>query len=319
MDRTVRVALIGAGATIVAAIIGVYTGKTYEQSIVQKQIENVLGDNINVTGEGNNVVINNVTALAQDYVKSQEDYDELQGENESLVEQNNVLSNKLNVLEKKFEENGREADNEIENLKTQINNFPVYTFKDLALCIGVHDVNINTDKSFVNIDGRDYFSREIIEKVIPNDNSLVVKNGTIYIGQVISEKANLFDQYIKSSLRCAFEDSVQDSYGYTHTNCLCFVDEGFYGYGNSAIEFSLQNKYSIFDCKLFVYGNYTSDKYATITVKADEEVIKIIEVTDDTETIAIEGLIINKCSKLSISKSGSEYFGCAIYDAIIYN
>ena len=73
------------------------------------------------------------------------------------------------------------------------------------------------------------------------------------------------------------------------------------------------------DCEISVYGNYTNSKHATITIKTNEGVLKSYEITEDTITIPVEGLAINKCLTLTISKKGSDSFGCVISNAIVYN
>lgn len=316
MKTKVKVALIGAGATILSASIGVVIGKSYEQNMIQNQIDKMFGNNINIVGDGNKVSINDVQSLIESYLQLQDDYNKLQSQNNYLVGENSKISSELDKSNKAIIENQDEANKKIEELNSQINSIPVIEYKDLSLCIDANDVPISSNQSTVTINGRDYFSKEIVNELITEDKSLTIKDGTIYIGKVVAEKANLLDQYVKSNLRCYFIDSVQDSFGYIHTDCLSLDDMG---YGNSEIEFSLQNKYDLLDCKLSVHGNYTNSQHATITIKADEKVIKAIEITEDTETITIEGLAINRCSRLTISKQGSTHFKCIISDAVIYN
>lgn len=44
---------------------------------------------------------------------------------------------------------------------------PEINYSNLGLCINTQDVPINKSNSMVTIDGREYISKEITEKLIP--------------------------------------------------------------------------------------------------------------------------------------------------------
>ena len=81
MNKTILAALIGAGATISAAIIGLNAGKSSEQKNIQNEINEVMGDMVNIIGDDNEVTINDIKDLV-------EDYQNLQKQNKSLTDQN---------------------------------------------------------------------------------------------------------------------------------------------------------------------------------------------------------------------------------------
>ena len=316
MNKAILAAMIGAGATIAAAVIGVYTGRAYEQNSVQNQIEEVLGNNVNVIGDGNDIVINDATTLAHEYMKMQSDYDQLQSQNNYLVGENSNLYSELDKKKKKIEENETESNKVIEDLMTQINNFPIIDFKNLSLCIDVDDVSINTNKSVVTIDGRDYFSREIVEKIITDKQNLTIKNDTIFIGQVVAEKAKLTDQWLMGNLRCSIKDSSVDSHGNTHTDCIVLGNSNYYN--SSEIKYSVGGKYDSINGTISVASESGMYNKGTITIKADNEVIYSEQLDKDFQPYPIDKPI-NNCKIIDISYNGNADFFIIFSDVTLYN
>ncbi len=64
MNKTVLASLIGASATIIASLIslnaGKPLGKNAEQQYIQNEINEALGDVVNIIGDGNNVTIHDL-------------------------------------------------------------------------------------------------------------------------------------------------------------------------------------------------------------------------------------------------------------------
>ncbi len=315
-SKTVKVLTKFVAPIVVAFIGGAFSGVKYEQKNTRNYIKNVMGNNININGNENDIIINDIETFTQNYLKLSSDYESLKQQKDSFSEQSAKYFDDLTDANNTIDELNIGYNQEIEDLKKQLDSAPVIDYKNLALCIDVDDIPINSNNSMVTIDGRDYFSREIVENIIPENKNMTIKNDTIFLGQVVTEKANLSHQYVKSKYNCEFKDSIQDSFGYMHTDCLT-LDGGWQG--DSEIQFSLQNKYDMLDCEISVYGNYTNSKHATITIKTNEGVLKSYEITEDTITIPVEGLAINKCLTLTISKKGSDSFGCVISNAIVYN
>lgn len=288
---------IGLAGTVSAAFIGNSIGKSTEQKNIQNQMNEVMGDMVNIIGDGNEVTINDIKEVLEDYL-------DLKTQHESLLAQNTKYFDDLN-----------KANEEIDKLHTLASEEPSINFTNLAMSIDGEDIQVNKNNSMVTIDGRDYISKELFEKIVPDNKNITIKDNTLYVGQVIAEKAKLSQQHIKENLRCSLQDSVKDSFGYTHNDCI-ILDGGIYG--SSEIEFSLQNKYDMLKCSLSILCDSTGEKSSTITIKSDGNVIYSVEVTQDTETIPIE-LAINKCTVLAFSKDGSDYFDCIISDAMVYN
>lgn len=303
---TICASIISAIATL---IVGFFGGQIKEE----KNVNNSIISAINITGDNNEVVINDVESLIQNYLQLKLEHEELQKQKDDSASELAQLTEDINQAYILMNSKEEQANKEIDNLKMQLNDSPSINYRNLGLCIDVEDIPINIDKSFVAIDGHEYFSREIVDKLLPDDKIMTINDDTIFIGPVIANKAKLTDQYIKTNSYCELRESAKDSFGYIHTDCIIF--SGYYG--SSEIEFSLQNKYNKLKCNLSIYGN--NNEVATVNIKRDGEIIESYEITKDTETIPINDLPINKCSVLTITKSGGFRFSCIISDAIVYN
>lgn len=196
MSKT-GIALIGAAATILGSIISAYAGfnagETNEREVTGDLIAEVVGNNINVAGDGNNVTINDAASLANEYMELRDEYESLQGDNSYLVSENKSYSDELTAANKTIADLTSNSESEINSLKAQIESFPVIEYKDLSLCVDTLNIPINSIGSSVTIDGREYFSRDIIESLIADNKAITIKDGTIFIGNVIKDQKSLYD------------------------------------------------------------------------------------------------------------------------------
>lgn len=297
MNKTIKAALITGIATIIAGFIGGMSyGKSSEQKNIQNEIQSVMGNVINVTGNDNQVTINSIKDLVDEYQR-------LQSQNKSLLEQNSKYFSDLS-----------EANYQVSTLQSFTNDMPEINFNNLALSIDAQDIPINKNNSMVVIDGRDYFSREIVESLIPDGQNFTIKDDTLFIGKVIAEKANLSDQnVVNKSQYLAYRNTVKDSYGNTRTNAIMN------GYYNSSIIYSLNQRYSYLKCTVSMSEEYYVGHTTTLTIKSDEEIVYSADITKTTEPYNIE-VPINNCKLLTIQfDSGLGRNGCIISDAIVYN
>ena len=316
MKTKVVVEIIGATATIIAAVIGAFNfGKAIEQRDTQTQIKEVMGDVINVTGDENEVTINDIENFMQNYEQLQSDFASLTQQKDTLVQQNTQYYNDLANANKRIEELNSGLNNEIDNLKSQLDSIPILNYKNLALCIDVNDIPINTSNSMVTIDGRDYFSKGIIEKLIADDKSFTIKDNTIFIGTVIAEKANLLDKYTIDYHGFEIYASINDSYNQPHNNALV-------GRGDlrSYRIFNVEKSYTCFKCKIAPGTDFNLDGEAVVTILADEKVVYTTDVIKKiTESFETPEISINNCSRLEIRLSGKYTSQIIITDAILYN
>lgn len=231
--------------------------------------------------------------ISQSFIVDNNKYQQLLKEKNKLQEENNELISKIGELESR--------DNDI----------PVIEYNDFGLCIDGNDIPINKQKSIITIDGREYYSKELAENFLDQNKSITIKNNTVFIGEVITEKANLFDQWVIDSYGYDYEKICNDSFGNQYSNVIILGGEDY-------ITFNLKGEFS--KLKFNISPNeYISDRMGVISIKADNSIIYTSPQIDIlTETIPID-LSIDKCKTLTIENIGNSSGNCIISDAIIYN
>lgn len=296
MNKTIKAALITGVATIIAGFIGgMGYGKSSEQKNIQNEIHTAMGNVVNITGNDNEVTINSIKDLVDEYQR-------LQSQNQSLLEQNTKYFSDLS-----------EANYQVNTLQSKTNDMPEIKFNNLSLLIDTQDIPINKNNSMVTIDGRDYFSREIVESLIPDDQNFTIKDDTLFIGKVIAEKANLYEQWVVDSFDCDYEDAINDSLGSTCINSLVMWTNGVH------VTFNLNKNYSRLKFKLSSYNENKNNVNGFILIKADEEIVYTSPVLNIyTEKIDVD-IPINNCATLTIIGQGKDYFRCIMSEAIVYN
>lgn len=298
MNKTILAALIGAVATISAAIIGLNAGKSSEQKNIQNEIKEVMGDMVNIIGDDNEVTINDIKDLV-------EEYQNLQKQNKSLTDQNIKYFDDLTEVNAKIDE-----------LNSQINDTPVLHFDSVGLTIGTEDISVNKNNSMVIIDGREYISKEIVEKLLPNNQNITIKNDTLFVGKVIADKTNLFDKTEVGNIACYTHDSFTDSYNNLRYNSICF-----YNYSGT-ISYDVNREYSYLQFTISIRNDADMRGEGTIIVKADENVVyttteplnRLTEPFSPTDPIPI-----SNCKLVTIEYNTSMDNDCIISDAIVYN
>ncbi len=241
-------------------------------------------------------------------------YEELVAENEELKNENDRLGQEkteyLDLL--------TEAKKTIEELQMQEDSDPAVHYSSLSLMVNGEDIPINKSNAMITCDGRDYISQEIFEIIVPDDQTITIKDGVLYIGKVITESSSLFDEVTVDCAGLWKTDSVNDSYGNHYTNALC--PQNYHTY----IIVNLNRKFSFLKFKLAVQEEGNSD--AIITVKADDTIVYTSpELSITTEPFEIEDIPLNHCSLLTIQvDSGPNNgmgmgFQCIIADPVVYN
>jgi len=220
MSTKIVKAIIKAITAIAVAAIGIFAGIKIDQKNTQTQINEVMGDVINVNGDDNDITINDIETFMQNYLQLQSDYEALNQQKDSFAEQSNKYFNDLSEANNTIDELNAGYNKEIEDLKTQLASMPIVDYKSLGLSIDVEDIPINSNNSMVTIDGNDYFSREIVESLIPADRNFTIKDGTIFIGRVVADKANLFDMNVMDAKYFDMVDSTTDSYKNNYSHVL---------------------------------------------------------------------------------------------------
>lgn len=300
MSKTILASLIGAVATITAAFIGINYGKTTEQKIIQNEINEAFGGVVNVIGDGNEVTINDIKELLADYQNITE-------QKESLLEQN-----------AKYFDDLTNANEEIKNLQSQMEDNPIFEYNSLGLSIDGSDILINKNKSMVTIDGQDYFSKEIIENLISDTQNISIKDNTLFVGKVVTDKANLCDNTTMDQRNFNIINTITDSYGNNYANAL-YCSTG--NTGKKYIIYVLNSKYAFLKFKLAIRDDAYLDDTGIITIIADDTIVYTSEnLYKTTEPFTVYDIPINNCKLLKITYDcGTDNIDCIISDAIVYN
>lgn len=284
----------------------------------------VTGDNATITTNAEN---NNAQVIADTDVTTNVDVESDKSINnttnnvsESSIKDSNEykLQNENKQLQSEFDqlkEQNAELENKVNELESKDDTIPSIEYKDLGLSINGEDIPINRSGSMVTIDGREYVSKEIAEKLITNNESLSINDDTIYIGKIISEEANLFDKHVNDNSNCSFYDNLTDSYGNLRTNVLYFNSQSSHN-----IIFTLNRSYSFLKFTISIYDKAESDKTGSIIVKADNKVVYTSEgLNKQTEPFETKNISIDNCSLLTIEYNSDYYNECLISDAIVFN
>lgn len=317
MDKTIKAALItgilGVMGTVAAAFLGTNAGKDAEKKVIQNEINEAFGDVINVIGDDNNVTINDIKGLI-------EDYQNMQIQNKSLLDQNTKYFDDLTEANNKLKNLENDTNQKVEELQNQINAMPFFEYTNLGLCIDVEDISINKNNSMVTIDGREYLSKEIVEKLIPDNHNITIKDDTLFIGNVVVDKANLLDQFINQSFIVENFTNAVDSYGNNRVNGLCFNPTS--RYDDSYIVYSLKQKYAYMDLWISVPENTDPDSNGKliITLNNNETVYTSEDISLLTKPFKIEKLSLNNCDLVEIwLNRNSGALRCLITEAVVYN
>ncbi len=280
---------------------GIIIGKEIQQQDNQKLMQEAFGNIVNVEGDNNEVNINDLKKISDDYINLKEEYSELQSQNISLTDQHLIDINTISEKEK-----------EIDNLKSQINDSPVFDYKNLTLSVDGQQIPINSNNSTVTIDGRDYMSKEIVQALISSDKNLYVKDKTIFVGKVIADRSNLFDKWIIDK-NCPDYDSATDSYGNSYSKALVVSND-------NTIIYNLSRNYTQLKFSLAITDKSYLNTKGKLIVKADENIVYTSPALDKmTEVFETPPIPIENCSSLTITYSSEYGNRCIISDAIVYN
>lgn len=293
MNEKNKTKIIVAVIGLVGTIVGAIGGHVYAQNQQSQYIKSQL---VNIEGNNNSVVINDVDDLVKEYNK-------VLGRNETLEEQNTSYFNDL-----------AQTKDKLKFLEEQLGDIPQISYKSLDLVIDAQNIFINKTNSMVTIDGKDYFSREITENLLPDGKNLTIKDETIFVGTVVTDKANLTSKKIMSSSNCTVGESATDSYGNTYSNTLHFDYKGH-------IIYVLDGKYSLLKFVIAISEKANMGETGIITIKADENIIYTSPSLNKTTEAFVEiNVPINNCKLLTIEYDTVSWNNhCIMSDIIVYN
>lgn len=318
MDSTVRGAVITGIATVLAALIGGIGGRTFEKRNNQTEINEVFSQSGNIISvEDSNVTINDIAQFIKDYQDIQIENTSLQNQNTKYSEALDDANSKIAELEGSADHVKEESDSKVRELEEQLKAIPNIEYTNLGLSIDGTDVMINKNNSMAVINGKEYFSKDIINGILSDDQNIEIQDNVLSIGKILPDKANLTDFWVVSYENYNILDSVKDSYGYSYTKPIYFS-------GNSGnIVFNLESKYSYFKFTVALTEKRRVDGNVRIVIKADDEIVFDETMDKRTKFITKEVPIYN-CSLLTITCKDSTNIGnnlcdCIISDAVVYN
>lgn len=254
----------------------------------------------NVDVESDKSINNTTNNVSESSIKDSNEYKQLQSEFDQLKEQNAELENKVNELESKDD------------------TMPSIEYKDLGLSIDGEEIPINKSDSMVTIDGREYVSKEIADKLISDNQNITITDGTIFIGKVIADKVSLFNITIMDQSNFDIIDTITDSYGNNYANALyCHTGNT----GKKYIIYVLNNEYSFIKFKLAIRDDSRLEDTGIISIKADDVVVYTSEnLNKTTEPFTEYDIPINNCKLLTITYDcGLDKIDCIIPEAEVYN
>lgn len=275
MNKTVLAAIIGAGATITAAVIGVYAGRAYEQNIVQNQIEEVLGNNVNVVGDGNTITVNDIKSLAENYIKLQDQYDELQDQNSFLLGENMRCNENLQDANDKISELSSETDQEIRQLQSQISNMYNVDFQNISLTINGIDSGY-VDRT-ATINNETFYSMGFLQYMVDNQ-AVSSDTARLFVGKVQSEEqmpVSLFDLKPFTRLdRTEFTTKFTDTYGNIYNQVIKIIVSTS-STPHNELEYYLDGKYKVFSFDVAFEQDNDFNEYQLV-IRGDGQILKTV-------------------------------------------
>lgn len=279
---SIIVAVIGLIGVIGAAIIGVKWGKENITVVVQ--------------WDGKNVVLND------------EDIKEMAKENEKLL---NEISGYKEEIEQ-LKDQSEELATKLGAANGELSDVPALEYKNFGLSIDGEEIPVNKDKSSVLINGRQYFSKDFIDKLLPTDKTAIEKNDILYIGKVVKEKSNLFDrQLIDIGIDIEILENTKDTYGNIHNSAVIFY------YGDTSITYNANREYSKLKCTLAVLDGNSGG--GVIQIESEKGVLYTSEEIISTTEPVIVDIPINQASTLTIKQIAGGRTRNIVADAVLYN
>lgn len=214
MDSTVKVGLLGAGATILAAVIGLVGGKSIEEKSVKNEINEILGNNVNIVGDSNIITINSITDLTENYMSSLEENKILIQDKQTLNETNDNLENEIRNLNKQIQLLEQDI-NDKENKISEVENLFI---DNIGLVIN----SIEVDGKYIGIakNGELLLSTKALSNYFNTTLRWDAAQKVVYIGNSTSQVAkevSLWDKpYIDiSDISCFIGDNERGMIGFS--------------------------------------------------------------------------------------------------------
>lgn len=280
---------------IISPLIGFVAGFFTEKGCeIRQQNNNIKSQMVSIDGYNNTITINDATEPTSNYNNSI-------SENESSKQQNTQYSN-----------DSTEQKDTASSLETNLNDIHDFSFSSVDLSINGKKIPINSENSIVDINGTQYWSKEIVTNILPDTQTANIKDNTLYIGQVIENPHDLFDQFINDKAGFTCNKNATDSYGNFHSNCGLGVTY------NGYVTFVLNQKYNKLKIGAAISNGHPND--SNFQIKADDVIVYSSDtITEKTKPYVVDDIPINNCSLLTIEYNSKNYGTLILYDAVLYN
>lgn len=139
------IAILGLVGAIAAAVIGAKWGKDNVTVVVQVDGKSVVLDDVDV---------------------------------QKMAEENEELNNKVSEYEKQIESLKSESEDLADKLGVangELSDAPAIEFQNMGLSIDGEEKTINKENSCVSINGRQYYSKDFVNSLLPSDKTATEK------------------------------------------------------------------------------------------------------------------------------------------------
>ena len=265
MDIQIKSALIGAIIPTVGAFVIFFLGDFSTQSKLERDTVKVLSEKFDTVKKD----MSYEDALQAVFKGNEDLKNQLSLMNDELLSAQNELSETQNILSSKEEE-----------LQNKLSEAPKVEYSDFDININ-GEVTENLKKSFLNIDGRDFVSFDILNKI--TNEEINYSDNVLYIGHATGKKVNLMD------VCPPYDVSIGNYYNEDLFEMAGKTYDGF-SMGSGSVEYVLVNLEGKYSNLMFDFGHVDGEsKYdCTLNIYLDDKLEKTIEQRADANVSHIK-------------------------------
>ena len=190
------------------------------------------------------------------------------GDREKLKEvQNKRDKAKLAGVKERIAAETAHIHKENEALKNQLNNTSYVSYKNLGLYVDSNNVPITSDKSQAIIDGKEYYTKNVIEGIVGNDKSITTDDNYMYIGKKVADRTSLFSDkiWVVNKSECDVNVSKKDSRGNMRSNAVQLTHNKAY------IMYNTDRKYNYVSFIISIADGSNNTNNVTVCLKDENE------------------------------------------------
>lgn len=268
-------------------------------------------------GQRNNAYFYNGQEISEaELTHIMEENSEFKASNDYLKAENEKLSGEIDKMiseNLEFEKENKKLISENDSMKSSISELPMLEFQDCGLSINGDEIPINRERAYAEINGRQYFSRDFIDCLLPDTTTNTMKDGMLYIGKIVKEKTSLFDLVRVKDTGYEKWDNIVDTYGNSYSNILYFKHSGW------GVTYNAERSYTNFKCTVAMKEGGNSSGYIQIETDDPEYTYISPEIHNMTEPFEID-IPINNTSTITIKcVNGGDYCNIFLSNPTLYN